>query len=177
MELLSTHAWNRGGDIVRPMNTRHILARNIKGLMANHPDLDNPRKLAARCSSPDRKIGHNTIERMISPDKSDVQPRLDSIVAVAHAFRLTADQLLSAALDPGKPHDSVPPAFIIDLARRLWSKRELLLDILGPDTVSDEEMQALGWDSRSPKPAVTSSAVHQDSPGYQTPPRQTKMRV
>jgi predicted RecB family nuclease len=158
------------------MDARQILARNIRGLMANHPELDNARKLAARCSSPTRKIGHNTIERMISPDKSEVQPRLDTIVAVAHAFRLTADQLLSAALDPEKPNDSVPPASIIDLARRLWSNREVLLGVLGPDAVSDQEMEALGWSSKKPA-GSESQKLHEDSPGYATPPRQTKMRL
>ena len=176
MELLSTHAWNTRRHIVPQMDARQILARNIRGLMAHHPELDSARKLALRCSTSTRKIGHNTIERMISPDKSDVQPRLDTIVAVAQAFRLTADQLLSAALDPENPQDSVPPASIIDLARRLWSNREVLLGVLGPDAVSDQEMEALGWSSKKPV-GSESPKLHEDSPGYVTPPRQTKMRL
>lgn len=175
MELLSTHLWNRGGVIVPCMDARQILARNIRGLMAKNPELDSARKIAARCSSPERKIGHNTIERMISPDKSEVQPRLDTIVAVARAFKLAPDQLLSAALDPEHPQESVPPASIIQMARRLWSQRHLLFDILGPDAISDEEMQALGWTSKTAP--QSSAAVHQEAPGYQIPPRQTKMRL
>lgn len=158
------------------MDARQILARNIRGLMEHHPELNTARKLAARCSSADRKIGHNTIERMLSPDKSEVQPRLDTIVTVARAFRLSADQILSAALDPQHPHESAPPATVIDLARRLWSKRELLLDVLGPDAVSDEEMEALGWSS--PAKATTSTNTLHEEPGtYSKHPRQTKIRL
>lgn len=144
--------------------------------MAKHPDLDNPRKLAARCSTTDRKIGHNTIERMLSPDKTEVQPRLDTLVAVAKAFRLTVDQLLSAALDPEAPNTSAPPPEVIELARRIWSNRGALLSVLGPDAVSDQEMEALGW-RRDDKPAEDSATLHQEHTGYSVPPRQTKMRL
>jgi hypothetical protein len=141
--------------------------------MERNPELGTPRKLAERCSTAVRKIGHNTIERMMSPDKSSVQPRLDTIVAVAKAFRIQPEQLISPALDPDNPHDSYPPAEVIALARRLWEKRDSLLDLLGPDAISDQEMEALGWKKGIPPAA----AVHQKNAAYVAPPRQHKIRL
>lgn len=176
MEILSTHEWNGAGDTVQTMETRFILARNIRGLMQRHPELDNTRKLAAKCSSSERKVGHNTIDRLLSPEKNDVQPRLDTIVAVARVFKVRPEQLLSAAFDPEHPHDQ-PPAEVIALARRIWAKRDALLDVLGSDAVSDEEMEALGWrrSGATTEPSVT-TALHQEPAGYKKSPKQAKMR-
>lgn len=141
--------------------------------MQRNPDLDNARKLATKCSTAERKIGHNTIDRMLSPEKNDVQPRLDTILAVARVFKVRPEQLLSAAFDPEHPHDQ-PPAEVIALARRIWAKRDALLDVLGNEAVSDEEMEALGWKKNKEPEARTS--LHESPAEYKKTPRQARMR-
>ena len=102
------------------MNYRKILADNVRALKARYPELRSNAKIARRCKSGNRKIGASTIAHLID-DEAGVWPKLDTIIAVAEAFKVTPPWLLlTPNFDPDKKTSGdMPSPEIIQLALRI----------------------------------------------------------
>jgi hypothetical protein len=123
------------------MNYRQILARNVAALMKRNELMDSHAKLARYCSTPTRKIGARTIGHLVSAD-SQVNPKIDTIVAVAEAFKIAPWLLLTPDFDPArKGRGDLPPPEIIELAKRILTisapERELLMTIFSKSEARD----------------------------------------
>lgn len=123
-------------------NYRKILAENIVALQAANPELGSHAKLAKQCSTATRKIGARTIGHLLNW-KDGPQPQLDTIVAVAEAFKLPPWLLLTEDFDAITEKGGLPPEpEVLELARRIASlqsdRRELLLEIFEPPGVPDK---------------------------------------
>lgn len=131
------------------MDTKSVLARNIKALMERHPDFKTPRKLAPHCSTATRKIGARTIAHLLDP-KSSVQPQLDTIVAIAQAFKVKAWMLLNTEFDPtSKTVAGLPPPEIIELAWRIMRNREALSEVFSSNPVAESKLDTNGGNARA----------------------------
>lgn len=169
----SNHLWCRATVSIFLMNYRKLLAENVQSLMDRTPQLKSRAKLARKCTTPTRKIGASTIGHLLDPDGPN--PQLDTIVAIAEAFKLEPWVLLTQDFDPETmTGGTLPPKEDLELARRISAldpkKRELLLDIFS-DPVSDEEMESAGWR------AGARSSIHEPPAPYKKPPRQLRMRL
>jgi transcriptional regulator with XRE-family HTH domain len=145
------------------MNLRQIVARNVKALMDANPLLGSHAKLAARCSTPTRRIGARTIGHLLNP-QSTVQPQLDTVNAIAEAFRVPAWMLLRADFDEilKRPLADVLTAEQIEVARRLSEVDRPHLDML------------LALVSR---PAPTPATTPPPAPGTLRPPAAAPRRA
>lgn len=155
-------------------NYRRVVAENVAALKLATPSLKSDAKLAAMCSTATRKIGSRTISHLTNPEGP--QPQLDTMVAVAEAFRLPPWLLLMPDFDAKlKGVPDMPAPEIIELARRIAAldpaRRELLMQIFG-DAVTDEELHANGYKAPAQAPSV-----HEPAPTYKKPPKQLKMRL
>lgn len=131
-------AADNGGVLV---NYRKILARNVAGLMEATPALGSRGKLARKCSTATRKIGASTIGHILEEDGP--QTRLDTIVAVADAFKVAPWMLLMPHFDPrSRDVRDAPSPEVIELAQRIAgltpAKLELLLEIFGGEGAEDQ---------------------------------------
>jgi len=122
-------------------NYRKVLARNVAGLMEATPALGSRAKLAKRCSTATRKLGASTIGHLLN-EENGPQPQLDTIVAVAEAFKIAPWFLLMPDFDPkNKNLREAPSPAVIELAQRIaglpQERLELLLDIFGGEGVDD----------------------------------------
>lgn len=146
------------------MDAKTVLAHNIKALMERNPELRTARKLAPHCTTATRKIAH-----LLDP-KSDVQPQLDTIVAIAHAFRVKAWMLLCPEFDPSnKMADIIPPPEILALAQRIMRNREAFSEIFGTEPIPDSVLEENGWQAptlHEPKKSINKKT-----------PRQLKMKL
>lgn len=81
-------------------NYRKILATNVANLMRLTPELKSHAKLAAKCRtlSGRRKIGPRTIGHLLDAENGP-QPQLDTILAVAEAFKVPPYMLLRPDFD------------------------------------------------------------------------------
>lgn len=70
-------------------SSKLILAENLRRLMDGHPFLSTQQALAKRSG-----VAQGTISHMLNVDYPS-WPKLDSIEMVAHAFGITADELIS----------------------------------------------------------------------------------
>lgn len=68
------------------MTPRHILAANLKALMASHPDLNTLPKITARCG-----VSNGTLDRI---RRAAVATRVDELEPLARAFGVEAWELL-----------------------------------------------------------------------------------
>lgn len=133
------HAYDAG---MKP-NYRKILAQNVAALMKSTPALSSHAKLAAHCSTPVRKIGARTIGHLLNFDNGP-QPQLDTIIAVADAFRIEPWLLLRPDFDAASKtvRALVLPAMtevtrrIIDLSEE---RRDLLFEIFARELDDDDE--------------------------------------
>ncbi len=158
------------------MKLKSILARNITALMERHPDLESHAKIAKRC----RELGVKLSARAIgyALDKEDPkQPKLDTVQAIADAFKVQAWLLMAPDFDTDtKRARELPAPEIIKLAYRIaglnQEKRELLMAIFD-DPVPDHEIEAAGFVPVVDPPQVARmrSALHQRTP------RQMKMKL
>jgi len=151
-------------------NSRKILAGNVAALMNVRPDLSSHAKLAKQCSTATRKIGARTIGHVLNA-KDGPQPQLDTIVAIADAFRVPAWLLLTPDFDPkGKTGGAPPPADALELAYLFTEvpveRRELLLGIFRKESSTSETTLAANR-----RPDI---ALHQVSPSYEHRPRKQK---
>ena len=73
------------------MTPRHILAVNLRRLMAAHPDLNTLPKITARCG-----VSNGTLDRI---RRAVVATRVDELQPLARAFGLHAWQLLVPPAD------------------------------------------------------------------------------
>lgn len=152
------------------LNYRKILAGNIAALQNVRPDLKSHAKLAKQCSTATRKIGARTIGHVLNA-KDGPQPQLDTIVAIADAFRVPAWLLLTPDFDPkGKTGGALPPADALELAYLLTEmpaeRRELLLGLFRKEGATNQTTPAAHW-----RPETT---LHQVSPPYDHRPRKQK---
>lgn len=82
-------------------NARNALAHNLKRLMANDDRFSTQMKLARIASRPGgKRVAQTTISIMLNPNHP-VSPRLETIEAVAEAFKIPAWQLLNPDLKVG----------------------------------------------------------------------------
>lgn len=120
--------------------------------MARHSNLNSHEKLAKACTTATRRIGSSTIGHLLNA--TGPQPRLDTIVAVAEAFKLSPWQLLHPDFDPvRKTASGVSSPELISIARRIEimqePQRELLLSIF---------QSSIDWQPGMPDRRRTSSA-------------------
>lgn len=115
--------------------------------MRANPALSSHAKLAQRCSTPTRKIGARTIGHLLNADDGP-QPQLDTIVAVAEAFKLPPWMLLHPEFDASTRRIDELDAEVIDIARRIsvMSKGHL------PEEPSPREPLARVKDLHEPRP-------------------------
>jgi hypothetical protein len=157
------------------MNFKHILAKNIRGLMALNPSLNSHAKLAAKCRElyDLRKIGATTIGHLLD-NKDTRQPQLDTIVAIARAFKVTPWMLLSPDFDPAhRTIADLPPADVLELARRLMENRsalDVLRDALS-EAIPDHHLEKNGFTAPSAAPDL------QQKPASYTAQRQLKIKL
>jgi transcriptional regulator with XRE-family HTH domain len=113
------------------MTLRQIVARNVRALMDASPLLGSHAKLAARCSTATRRVGSRTIGHLLDPN-STVQPQLDTIEAIADAFRVPPWSLLRVDFDPEtkQPLVDVLDRDQVEVARRLANVPRAHLDML-----------------------------------------------
>lgn len=127
------------------MNYRKILADNVLALMRQNPELNSHAKLAKHCSTPTRKIGARTIGHLLDWD-GGINPKLDTIIAVAEAFKVPPWMLLTPDFDPQhKIGGRLPPPEVIALAERILRNREALGDIFNIELDTDFTRGAHIW--------------------------------
>jgi hypothetical protein len=90
-------------------NWRKVLAENVSALMEEHPELRSHAKLASRCSTATRRIGARTIGHLLNAEDGP-QPQLDTIVAVAEAFKKEPWRLLMPNLGATNAHAVAQPS-------------------------------------------------------------------
>lgn len=131
------------------MDTKAILAKNIKALMHRHKEWKKPRQLAPHCRIGKREVGWRTIERVVNPSPSadaDWWPQIDTIQAIADAFKVPIWMLFTPDFDPEhKTGGALPPPEVIALAERILANRDAMQDVFGTTPISDEEMEQNGW--------------------------------
>lgn len=139
--------------------------------MSLNDPLKSHAKLAKRCRSAGHKISARTIGYMLDVDDPR-QPTLGTIVAIAETFRVLPWLLLTPDFNAEqKTGGQTPPPDIIALAERIMRNREALSDVFGEDTITDDELDANGWNAARP------SVMQQKSPPYKKTPRQLKMKL
>jgi transcriptional regulator with XRE-family HTH domain len=159
--------------MAKAMNYREILARNVKALKDRDPALNSNAKIAKHCSTPTRRVSKGAIGYLLNP-KSGVNPKVDTIIAVAQVFKVPPWLLLSPNFDSSvKAEAELPDPAIIELARKIadlpQQKRELLMDIFA-EAVPDHEIEAAGYSKH---------AMHQRKAHYKVEkqPRQLRMKL
>lgn len=167
------------------MDTRSVLARNVKALMQRRDELKTPRKLAPRCSTATRNIGARTIAHLVDL-KSSVQPQLDTIVAIAEAFKVPPWMLLTPDFDPEKLTGGAwPSERTMELARYMEAKNltndelNALIKVFGP-AVPDEKVQhlrALPINVGKAGFAAPTATMLQEKPAPYKTPRQHKIKI
>ncbi len=75
------------------MNDRHLLAANVRKLMAADPNLDSQAKVAAASGG---RVSQKTVSNILNV--TGHAPTLDSISGLAHAFRVRPWNLLHPTL-------------------------------------------------------------------------------
>lgn len=112
--------------------------------MANSSDKNSLDKLATKCFSPGRKIGASTIGHLISERDDAPNPQLDTITAVADAFKVEPWLLLMPEFDAKNPGNNQR---MLALARRIAGlskeRQALLLDIFGDEDALNETNPSL----------------------------------
>lgn len=91
------------------MNYRQILAANVVALMERNELMSSHAKLARYCSTSTRKIGARTIGYLVNAE-SKVNPKIDTIIAVAEAFKVAPWLLLTPDFDPKKKTGGAMPS-------------------------------------------------------------------
>jgi len=151
-------------------NYRKILANNVAALMARTPALNSQRKIAKACFAPRRQIGARTIGHLLNTEPDAPQPQLDTIVAVAEAFRVPPWALLSPDFDAeSKTVGELPPEFL-EFARRLYAQRDIVMDIF-TEAVQDADVESHGYS------AIKEKSVHDPGSTYERQPKQFKMKL
>jgi hypothetical protein len=109
---------------VQRANWRKILAEKVREMMRANPNLGSHAKLAVAASRHStRKIGASTIRHLLNHDDGP-QPQLDTIVAVADAFKVQPWQLLvpndapTGAAEPEARYLAKDEAAIAELHQR-----------------------------------------------------------
>jgi hypothetical protein len=97
---------------------RRLLATNVAELMRLNPELDSWAKLAKKCSTPTRKLGASTIGHLLNADDGP-QPQLDTVVAVAEAFKVAPWMLLHPEFDAATKSIGELDAAVLEIARRI----------------------------------------------------------
>lgn len=125
-------------------NYRKILADNVAALMRENPDLGSHAKLAAamRKIGP-REFGPRTIGHLLNAQQGP-QPQLDTIVAVAKAFKVEPWMLLREDFDASSKRagELIPPE-VVRIARTIVDlepeRRKLLMEIFAAEGAPDRE--------------------------------------
>ena len=100
------------------LNYRKILASNVRAMMESSDRYNSAAKLAKACHAPKRRIGASTILHLLNPEGP--QPQLDTIIAIAEAFRLETWLLLTTDFDARERTGGRQPSpEVIELARKL----------------------------------------------------------
>lgn len=82
------------------LSALHVLAENLKKLMAANEPLNSQGKLGKKAV-----VDQTLIGRVL---REGSHPRLDNIQAIAKAFKLQVWQLLYPGLTPGRPPQKLP---------------------------------------------------------------------
>lgn len=126
-------------------NVRTVLAKNVTQLMQESrlsaTDLSSQDKLAARCKRlTGRRFSQRTISYLLRP-QDRIQPKLDTVLAVAEAFGKEAWQLLHPSLGERLPQ-APELAQRFELANE--KDKDIIQRILNMDptvqTASDQEV-------------------------------------
>lgn len=128
------------------MNYKEILAKNVTALMDRDEVLNSHAKIAKRCKRTSREISARAIGYMLDT-ADDRQPKLDTIVAVAEAFKVAPWLLLTPDFDPDKKTGGdLPPPEVIRLALRIHTmpepERILLMKIFSKDATDERTESA-----------------------------------
>jgi len=131
------------------MNYRKILADNVRALKARSLELHSNAKIAKRCRAGNRKIGASTIAHLLN-EQGGVYPKLDTIIAVAEAFKIVPPWLLlTPDFDPDKKTGGdLPDSEVFELALKIHTmtapEKALLMKIFtkGTPNGDPEDMRA-----------------------------------
>jgi hypothetical protein len=138
---------------------KKILAKNVLSLMGRSATLNSHRKLASHCSIGNRKVAPRTIGHLLDPDETR-QPQLDTIVAIARAFKVPPWALLSPDFDPvtGNVRE-LPPPEILDLAYALYDNKDVLQALQKDHQKGQQSQRALHQPAAKPykPPAIAST--------------------
>ncbi len=134
---------------------RKILADNVAELMRATPELNSHAKVAAKATMwaiKSRKIGARTIGHLLDYERGP-QPQLDTIVAVAKAFKVEPWMLLRDDFDAatGTVREADPE--VLDLAGKIAhledDKRKLLMEIFASEGAPDPSQRPTLHDDSS----------------------------
>lgn len=126
---------------------RRILARSVAALMRATPELSSHAKLAKKCSTPTRTIGARTIGHLLNADDGP-QPQLDTIVAVAEAFKVAPWMLLHPAFDAEtKSVGGEVDAGVLEIARKISAlskdSQQVLLEVFHQPAAAQPQREPL----------------------------------
>lgn len=107
------------------LNYKNILSRNVASLMAQS-DYTSAAKLAERCRHVGHPIGKRTIGHLLDPNDAH-SPTLETIVAIAAAFRISPHLLLDSRFEatPRAPAPAATPD-VLQLAAHLLEHQNIL---------------------------------------------------
>ncbi|MFM0595348.1 helix-turn-helix domain-containing protein [Paraburkholderia dilworthii] len=132
------------------LNTKQILAANLRRLMDASDTLDTQVKVAARAG-----IAQSTVGRLL---RGEVHPQLDQVEAIATAFRITVGELLtdhSSRAESEIPYDKAAYAQLPDQEKTQIAEfiqfvlsRQTTKEEVAPLTVSRETEMEPGLSER-----------------------------
>jgi hypothetical protein len=161
------------GRVQRP-NWRKILAEKVREMMRANPSLGSHAKLAVAASRHStRKIGASTIRHLLNHDDGP-QPQLDTIVAVADAFKVQPWELLVPNDAPAGAAAAEPEARYLALpkdAAAISDLHQLAVDLVSGLRALNEGLP----DKSVPAPRPTEILV--DQSGALSHRRSRKRRV
>jgi hypothetical protein len=129
--------------IVMSIDYRQLVASNVRKLKLANPHLSSNQKIAEaakRLTHGTVKVGARTIGHVTNGEGPS--PSLDTLAAIAAAFRIDVPTLLSPDLDPTEhAHEDVRRVEeLAEALRTLTPELRALLDsILRPDPVKDDD--------------------------------------
>lgn len=135
---------------------RQLVARNLRALKAAHPRLSSNQRIAdeaKRLSHGSVAVGARTIGHVTNGDGPS--PSLDTLAAIALAFRIDVPTLLSPDLDPAL-HTQEDVRMVEELAeqlRTLTAAQRALLDKINSSTpVPDDDVRLIPFNAAGKKP-------------------------
>ena len=155
---LSSHTWRARRDTVYEMKIdyRQLVASNVRALKRANPHLASNQKIAdeaARLSQGAVSLGARTIGHVTNGEGPS--PSIDTLAAIALAFRIDLPTLLSADLDPviHSTEDQRRVEQLAEMLRDLTPAQRALLDKINTkQPVQDDDVRLIPFNAAGKRP-------------------------